>query len=690
MDAGRMLQPIVGVTRRCGVLGGRRGFARVRALARAGATVVLLAAALLVLTGGVAQAHVVFAHGRAYGVTPTPKARKAQALSTLGGHAAPLTVGGPQPPVKYGGGPLMLSSKLYLIFWEQKAGEFASEYTEPIIQYAKDLQADDTLKTDEFSVAEQYTNKEGKPITGKVEFEDEVILTGAYPPLDEAEGCTKSPCVTDSQIRKEILKQIEANHWPTDPAGAPEAQYLLYTPKGVATCELVGQKAECAPEEFCAYHSEITEIGPEKKVAVYSDLPYASDCDPEQAPTGVDGNKDADGTLDSEIHEIVESATDPDPDTGYTDENGEEAADKCTYPLSEEQPEIYGTPLGGSLTEDTAFNQLINGHSYYTQQIWSNAPTVTPTPAKAGEPAGCAARIGPTPSFTAPSSGETGHAIAFDGSASYDISSTVTKYEWSFGDGSQPLTTAGATPTHYYLAPGTYQVSLTVSDSSGNADASTQTLPITITGAAVGAPSPTIISPADNQSYTLGESVETRFSCEEASGGPGIESCTDSNGSASPGRLDTATVGPHSYTVTAVSLDSERGTATIEYTVASSGTSPGGNAPAGGGGNPGNSTSSSPGAAASASSTSGGGSGPGTTPTTAHGIKPTATPTTAQKLAQAIKACTKLKKSKRARCVADAKRRFAPGEEEAQEGQDRSWVAIIGARAPDAPRWSAS
>ncbi len=631
-------------------------------LARTGATVALLAVALLVLACGVAQAHVVFAHGRAYGVTPTPKARKAQALSPLGGHAAPLTVGGLQPPVKYGGGPLMLSSKLYLIFWEQKAGEFASEYTEPIIQYAKDLQANDALKTDEFSVAEQYTNNEGKPITGNVAFEEEVLVTEAYPPLDEAEGCTKSPCVTDSQIRAEILKQIEVNHWPTDPASAPEAQYLLYTPKGVATCELVGEKVECAPEAFCAYHSEITKIGSEKEVAVYSDLPYASDCDSGQAPAGVDGKKDTDGTLDSEIHEIVESATDPDPDTGYTDENGEEVADKCTEPVVEEQPEIYGTPLGGSLVEHTAFNQLIDGHSYYTQQIWSNAPTVTPTPAKAGEPAGCAARIGPTPSFTAPASGETGHAIAFDGSGSYDISAPIAKYEWSFGDGSPPDTTDGADPTHYYLKEGTYQVSLTVSDSTGSADASTQTLPITITGAGVEAPRAAILSPAENQTYTTSESVATSFSCTDAAGGPGIASCTDSDGSASPGRLDTATVGAHSYTVTAVSLDGERGTATIEYTVANPVSGPGGNGPGSGDGNPDNSTpsSSGSGAGASSASTSGGGPGAATTSTTARGVKPTATPSAAQKLAQAIKACKKLKKSKRARCVAAAKKRFAP------------------------------
>ena len=632
----------------------------VRALAA-----LVAALALFTLIGGMAQAHVVFAHGHAYGVTPSPKAR-ARERSTLRGRATPLTVGGPQPPVGYGGGPLMLSSKLYLIFWEQKAGEFSSEYTEPIIQYAKDLQAEDTRTTDELSVAEQYTNKEGKPITGKVEFGGDVTVTASYPPLDKGEGCTKAPCVTDGQIREEILKQIEVNHWPTDPASAPEAQYLLYTPNGVATCELVGKTAECAPEVFCAYHSEITEIGPEKKVAVYSDLPYASDCDSGQAPSGVDGNKDTDGTLDSEIHEIVESATDPAPDTGYTDENGEEVADKCTSPISEEQPEIYGTPLGGSLAEDTAFNQLIGGHTYYTQQIWSQQPTQTPTSANEKEPAGCAARIGPTPSFIVPASGETGHAIAFDGSASYDISAKITTYEWSFGDGSPVDITSGGNPTHTYLKPGVYQVSLTVSDSNGKADASTQTLPINITGTAVGPPTASIEAPADNQTYVVGESVATRFVCADAVGGPGVESCTDSNGSASPGKLGTSVVGLHSYTVTAVSSDGQRGTATIDYTITSGPGNPGGGNPGGGnpgGGTPGSggntSTGSVSGATGSTSSTttpasSGSTSGTGSLGT-GGGVKP---PSSAQKLVRAIKACEKLKKSRRGNCIADAKRRF--------------------------------
>ncbi len=616
------------------------------------AAAIALALALLTLAAGAAQAKVVVIGGKSFGVTPTPKA---VAQSTALGRIRPLTVGGHQPLLEYHNGPLMLSSKLYLIFWGPE-NSFAKSYTEPIIQYAKDLESDESLTTDEFSVAEQYANKASEHITGKVTFGGDLFDTTTYPKREPAGGCPETgQCVSDAQIRAEILKDIEAQGWPTDTSGKPEAEYLMYTPEGVANCI---EPNECTFSEFgfCAYHAEITAIAPSNHVAPYSDLPYMGECDSGQAPTGVSGNKDTDGTLDSEIHEIVESATDPDDESGYFDKNGEEVADKCTFPTVEEQPEIYGTPLGGSLEGSTAFNQLIHGDTYYTQQIWSNAPTQMPA---TSEPAGCVARIGPTPSFTAPTTAKTGQPVAFDGSGSYDVEHPLTAYEWDYGDGSPTDTASGATATHYYIAPGTYDATLTVGDSSGSTDASTQTLPIVVTGSTIAAPTASIASPANGQNFTLGETVEANFSCKEATGGPGIEACEDSNNTTSPGTLDTSTLGTHTYTVTARSLDGLVGTAQIEYAVVE---------PSGGSGGSGNGSGDG-GSGAGNTPAAGGNLGLGTLsnlsapPGTATSLSTGATTKVSSggassRLTRALRLCRKQPKKKRARCIAAAKKHY--------------------------------
>jgi len=84
----------------------------------------------------------------------------------------------------------------------------------------------------------------------------------------------------------------------------------------------------------------------------------------------------------------------------------------------------------------------------------------------------------------------------------------------------------------------------------------------------VGSPTAQINAPANNQTYNLNQSVGTSFSCADPASVLGIQSCTDSNGAGSPsGRLDTSTVGPHTYTVSAISKDGQTATAQIGYTV---------------------------------------------------------------------------------------------------------------------------
>jgi PKD repeat protein len=71
---------------------------------------------------------------------------------------------------------------------------------------------------------------------------------------------------------------------------------------------------------------------------------------------------------------------------------------------------------------------------------------------------------------------------SFDGSASTDSDGSIVSYAWDWGDGTQEsiLGTGNATRAHTYANPGTYTVTLTVTDDDGLTDSSSSTVTVSL------------------------------------------------------------------------------------------------------------------------------------------------------------------------------------------------------------------
>lgn len=83
----------------------------------------------------------------------------------------------------------------------------------------------------------------------------------------------------------------------------------------------------------------------------------------------------------------------------------------------------------------------------------------------------------PTADFTfSPTAPTAGSFVNFNGSTSQAVAGrTISTYTWNFGDGS---TATGATPTHAFATPGTYNVTLTVVDNQGKSASVTKSVTV--------------------------------------------------------------------------------------------------------------------------------------------------------------------------------------------------------------------
>jgi PKD repeat protein len=547
-----------------------------------------LCAATLTLWLGVSQAGAIIVRigGHNYGVTPI---NGVSPLSIRGAYRAPgasrtgprnldeLPTGG--GPLLNHGGPVMHSVTTHVIYWDPTK-EFTVTTKEIFSNFFTDVAHDKELASNVFPVAGQYKDGSGHAAYVAT-VGSEGTDSAAYPstgncavPLGDP-GPPYTKCLFDSQLQTELLAYISAEKLPTGPA----QQYFLLLPHKVVTCFNQTKEEEekeiapgCSNNVFCAYHSAINRGTPSE--IIYSDIPFSlldsventKGCQNDTNPTfvqhpngdatgGTAATKYADVALKYTSHEYTEAATDP-LGTAYFDANGLENGDKCNG--VEGPPSGIGSDknaflptLGGEAENGTLFNQSINADHYYLQSEWDNAAaaclmrpvaiasagfTSAPTPASTGGPisfTGTATDIyaglgfvwkwgdgtesagatpthvyaapgsyevtmtvkdeltgsttapvahtivvndQPTASFTiAPNPATPGTPMALNGGGSIDPDGAITNYAWNFGDGSVG---AGATPSHMYGAPGTYTVTLTVTDSGGQTGTTTHTVTV--------------------------------------------------------------------------------------------------------------------------------------------------------------------------------------------------------------------
>jgi hypothetical protein len=115
---------------------------------------------------------------------------------------------------------------------------------------------------------------------------------------------------------------------------------------------------------------------------------------------------------------------------------------------------------------------------------------------------------------------------------------------------------------------GTYQnhTGTVTSSNGGSGNSDTESLSV------IAPPTVSLGAPHNNSTYDFGKRVMTRFSCQEAPGGPGLVSCTGDVDDAglnlnSGAPLPTKVAGKHTFTVTAISYDGAVTTESVTYKV---------------------------------------------------------------------------------------------------------------------------
>jgi hypothetical protein len=289
--------------------------------------------------------------GGAFGAEPPPEVEIAS---------------GANLPVVYHGGVVMRDVTIHTIFWAPSGFRFSPapglltlSYEKELQQFFTDAAHDSGTTGNLFSILTQYGDGSG-PGSYELHYSaaaDSIDDTDPYPAKSKqcASPAGVETCVTDVQVQEELDKMITAH----DPSGRGLHDiWFVFLPPDVDECISSGS---CDTNAFAGYHS-LSNVGHGATIYVAVPSPLLEFTPPPGADP--EGNPEAEVSIDTAAHETVEAITDPE-GTGWMDPNGFEVADDC------ENPED-GTPLGYAL-DGSPYNQVLGGHRYLIQMMWSNA-----------------------------------------------------------------------------------------------------------------------------------------------------------------------------------------------------------------------------------------------------------------------------------------------------------------------------
>jgi hypothetical protein len=276
----------------------------------------------------------------------------------------------------YNGGPIMQTSKVFLIFWEPptlqdgSGSGVRSGFNNQMYDYVVDVNGSQIG-----NVQTQYWMRGSDGyrygVQNKVSYGGYYLDQTAYPKNVCYNPVTGSNCVTDAWVRYEIKKAMDAKGW----TGGYNKLFILYTGYGEGSCSVTPNSngackaGSAAYKNYCGYHFyDVYATQP----IIYANMPYADSGHTTNCYSTMPASPHGSKVLDSEFsitsHEHFEAITDPIPTTNWygwidlweaNNNLGGENGDKCAWYFS---PLRYGS--NG--------NQIMNSEYYILQDEFSD------------------------------------------------------------------------------------------------------------------------------------------------------------------------------------------------------------------------------------------------------------------------------------------------------------------------------